>query len=181
MKEIEIVDAYFRAANYLSACQMYLLDNPLLKRKLTLENFKVLAQFLKARNKCKKIIKEFSPDVVIGAGGYVTGPVIWAAKKLGKKREKNLREARSAQQSYSRSEEESLRILKSFLNTFVCGSARCLRQVALARQFISDFLFSLFNFYCLLVFTYTISLVLLLISYRLLNVSSFYQKPYKNY
>lgn len=56
-----------------------------LKRKLTLENFKVLAQFLKARNKCKKIIKEFSPDVVIGAGGYVTGPVIWAAKKLGKK------------------------------------------------------------------------------------------------
>ena len=56
-----------------------------LKRKLTLENFKVLYQFLHARNKCKKIIKEFNPDVVIGAGGYVTGPVIWAAKKLGKK------------------------------------------------------------------------------------------------
>ena len=56
-----------------------------LKRKLTLENFKVLYQFLRARNKCKKIIKEFNPDVVIGAGGYVTGPVIWAAKKLGKK------------------------------------------------------------------------------------------------
>ena len=56
-----------------------------LKRKLTLENFKVLAQFLKARGKCKKIIKEFDPDVVIGAGGYVTGPVIWAGKKLGKK------------------------------------------------------------------------------------------------
>ena len=56
-----------------------------LKRKLTLENFKVLYQFLKARTKCKKIIKEFNPDVVIGAGGYVTGPVIWAGKKLGKK------------------------------------------------------------------------------------------------
>ena len=56
-----------------------------LKRKLTLENVKVLYQFLKARNKCKKIIKEFDPDIVIGAGGYVTGPVIWAAKKLGKK------------------------------------------------------------------------------------------------
>lgn len=56
-----------------------------LKRKLTLKNVKVLYQFLKARNKCKKIIKEFDPDVVIGAGGYVTGPVIWAAKKLGKK------------------------------------------------------------------------------------------------
>ena len=56
-----------------------------LKRKLTLDNIKVLYQFLKARKKCKKIIKEFNPDVVIGAGGYVTGPVIWAAKKLGKK------------------------------------------------------------------------------------------------
>ena len=56
-----------------------------LKRKLTIENFKVLYQFLKARKKCKKIIKKFNPDVVIGAGGYVTGPVIWAAKKLGKR------------------------------------------------------------------------------------------------
>lgn len=56
-----------------------------LKRKLTLENIKVLYQFLKARGKCKQIIKEFEPDIVIGAGGYVTGPVIWAAKKLGKK------------------------------------------------------------------------------------------------
>ena len=56
-----------------------------LKRKLTLENIKVLYEFLKARQECKKIIKEFNPDVVIGAGGYVTGPVIWAAKKIGKK------------------------------------------------------------------------------------------------
>lgn len=56
-----------------------------IKRKLTIENIKVLYQFLKARKQCKKIIKEFDPDVVIGAGGYVTGPVIWAAKKLGKK------------------------------------------------------------------------------------------------
>ena len=56
-----------------------------LKRKLTLQNVKVIYQFLRARSKCKKIIKEFNPDVVIGAGGYVTGPVIWAAKKLGKR------------------------------------------------------------------------------------------------
>lgn len=56
-----------------------------LKRKLTLENIKVLYQFLKARGKCKKIIGEFNPDIVIGAGGYVAGPVIWAAHKLGKK------------------------------------------------------------------------------------------------
>ncbi len=56
-----------------------------LKRKLTLENVKVLYQFFRARGKCKKIISAFDPDIVIGAGGYVTGPVIWAAKKLGKK------------------------------------------------------------------------------------------------
>lgn len=56
-----------------------------LKRKLTLENFKVLTNFLKARKKCKELIKEFNPDIVIGAGGYVTAPVIYAGKKLGKK------------------------------------------------------------------------------------------------
>ena len=33
-KEIKKLDEYFRAANYLSACQLYLLDNPLLERKL---------------------------------------------------------------------------------------------------------------------------------------------------
>lgn len=52
-------------------------------RKLTLDNVKSLTNFLKARKKCLKIIKDFNPDVVIGAGGYVTAPVIWAAKKLG--------------------------------------------------------------------------------------------------
>ena len=55
------------------------------KRKLTLDNFKTLMQYLKARKKCLTIIDKFKPDVVIGAGGYVTGPVIWAAKKLKKK------------------------------------------------------------------------------------------------
>ena len=34
------MDAYFRAANYLSACQLYLLDNPLLKEPLTKEMVK---------------------------------------------------------------------------------------------------------------------------------------------
>ena len=54
-------------------------------RKITLENFKTLSRFIKARQKALKIIKEFNPDVVIGTGGYVTAPVIWAAKKLGHK------------------------------------------------------------------------------------------------
>ena len=54
-------------------------------RKLTLDNIKTLTRFMKARKKCIEIIKKFNPDVVIGAGGYVTAPVIWAAKKSGYK------------------------------------------------------------------------------------------------
>lgn len=54
-------------------------------RKITLENFKTLTRFIKARKRCLELIKEFNPDIVIGAGGYVTAPVIWAAKKLGHK------------------------------------------------------------------------------------------------
>lgn len=34
------MDKYWKAANYLSACQLYLLDNPLLKRKLKKEDIK---------------------------------------------------------------------------------------------------------------------------------------------
>ncbi len=33
-------------------------------------------------NECLKIMKEFKPDIVVGVGGYVTMPVIMAAKKL---------------------------------------------------------------------------------------------------
>lgn len=40
MNELERLDGYFRAANYLSACQLYLLDNPLLKRPLLKNDIK---------------------------------------------------------------------------------------------------------------------------------------------
>lgn len=52
------------------------------KRSITLSNFKTITNFLKAIKKAKKIIKDFNPDIVIGVGGYVTAPVIYAAKKL---------------------------------------------------------------------------------------------------
>ncbi len=55
------------------------------KRKLTLENIKTVTNFLRAIKKAKNIIREFNPDIVIGCGGYVTAPVIYAGKKLGKK------------------------------------------------------------------------------------------------
>ena len=39
-EELKLLDAYFRASNYLAVGQLYLWDNPLLKRKLTLEDIK---------------------------------------------------------------------------------------------------------------------------------------------
>lgn len=50
-----------------------------------LKNIKTIGCVLKSYNKCKKIIRKFNPDVVIGVGGYVTAPVIYAAKNLGYK------------------------------------------------------------------------------------------------
>ena len=55
------------------------------KRKLTPDNIKTVTNFVSAIKKAKRIIKDFNPDIVIGCGGYVTAPVIYAAKKLGKK------------------------------------------------------------------------------------------------
>lgn len=46
-------------------------------------DFKNVFLIAKAVSRCKKIMKEFKPDVVIGVGGYVTMPVIMAAKSLG--------------------------------------------------------------------------------------------------
>ena len=51
-------------------------------RKITFENVKNIAKTLKSVGKAKKIIKEFKPDIVIGTGGYICGPVIYAAHSL---------------------------------------------------------------------------------------------------
>ena len=40
LENVNLLDKYFRAANYLSACQLYLLDNPLLKEPLSKEQIK---------------------------------------------------------------------------------------------------------------------------------------------
>lgn len=47
-----------------------------------LKNFKTIYMFLKSLKRCRKLIKNFNPDIVIGVGGYVTGPVIYEAHKL---------------------------------------------------------------------------------------------------
>ena len=38
--ELRLIDAYWRAANYLSVGQIYLLDNPLLREPLKIEHVK---------------------------------------------------------------------------------------------------------------------------------------------
>lgn len=52
-----------------------------LKRKLTLENVKVLKEFITSKIEARKIIDSFKPDVVIGTGGYACTPAVYAAKK----------------------------------------------------------------------------------------------------
>lgn len=56
-----------------------------LKRSLSPKNIKTLNDFLRSVKECKKIIKEFKADAVIGTGGYVSGPAVYAAHKLGVK------------------------------------------------------------------------------------------------
>ena len=38
-----------------------------------------------AISECKKIIKDFNPDIIVGTGGYACYPVIYAGKSLGVK------------------------------------------------------------------------------------------------
>lgn len=55
------------------------------KRSISLHNLKTLVWFYKSVRKCKKIIKELDIDIVVGTGGYVSGPAVYAAKQLGVK------------------------------------------------------------------------------------------------
>ncbi|MBQ2942759.1 MAG: undecaprenyldiphospho-muramoylpentapeptide beta-N-acetylglucosaminyltransferase [Clostridia bacterium] len=52
------------------------------KRKLSPMNIYVAVKAFLGIAESKKIIKEFKPDVVIGTGGYVCGPLLQAAVKL---------------------------------------------------------------------------------------------------
>lgn len=54
-----------------------------LQRKLTLKNLMFPIKLLSSMMKTKKIIKRFKPDVVIGVGGYASGPTLRAAAKMG--------------------------------------------------------------------------------------------------
>ena len=75
--EIELLDKYFRAANYLSACQLYLLDNPLLEEKLEKKHIKkkIVGHWgtVPAQNfiytHLNRLIKNNNLDII-----YISGP-----------------------------------------------------------------------------------------------------------
>lgn len=50
-------------------------------RSISLQNLKNIGELPFAIAAAKKIINSFKPDVVIGTGGYVSGPVLYAAAK----------------------------------------------------------------------------------------------------
>lgn len=57
------------------------------QRRLTLQNvkrnFQTVGRMFAAAAETKKIIKDFGPDLCVGTGGYVSGPVIWEAARMG--------------------------------------------------------------------------------------------------
>ena len=52
------------------------------RRSLSPYNLGTLRRIFTSRRRCKKIYKEFKPDIVVGMGGYVSGPTLLAAHKL---------------------------------------------------------------------------------------------------
>jgi len=56
-----------------------------LKRKISIHNVKSAGKLLMGLMEARNIIKGFKPDIVIGTGGFVCGPVLFIASKLGYK------------------------------------------------------------------------------------------------
>src|SRR5690554_6019230 len=56
------------------------LDVQAFQRKLSLDTFKTIYKAMSSLLRAFKIIADFKPDVVIGTGGYVSGPPVLAAQ-----------------------------------------------------------------------------------------------------
>ncbi len=54
-----------------------------LQRRLTAKNLLLPLKIWKSIRKASAIIDEFKPDVVVGVGGYASGPVLWSAQRKG--------------------------------------------------------------------------------------------------
>ena len=85
-ENLKKVDAYWRAANYLSVGQIYLFDNPLLKRPLTLADIKPMLlghwgttpgqNFIYAH--LNRVIQKFDLDMIYVSGPGHGGPAVVA-------------------------------------------------------------------------------------------------------
>ena len=85
-EHLKKVDAYWRAANYLSVGQIYLFDNPLLKRPLTLADIKPMLlghwgttpgqNFIYAH--LNRVIQKFDLDMIYVSGPGHGGPAVVA-------------------------------------------------------------------------------------------------------
>ena len=85
-EQLRLINAYWRAANYLSVGQMYLRDNPLLREPLTLEHVKNLLlghwgttpgqNFIYAH--LNRVIKKYNLDMIYVAGPGHGGPAVVA-------------------------------------------------------------------------------------------------------
>ena len=54
-----------------------------LQRKLTLANLSFPIKLWRSLRMASRIVKEFNPHVVVGVGGYASGPVLYAAQNKG--------------------------------------------------------------------------------------------------
>lgn len=52
-----------------------------LQRRLTIDNLSFPFKLLHSLYKARKILKRFSPDVVVGVGGYASGPLLYMASR----------------------------------------------------------------------------------------------------
>ena len=54
-----------------------------LQRRFDLKNLAVPFKVFKSIRKARRTIRDFGADVVVGFGGYASGPVLWAAQRMG--------------------------------------------------------------------------------------------------
>lgn len=63
--------------------QMYPMDIRGFRRSFSLYNVGTVKRLLTSFAQADRILKEFEPDVVVGTGGYVSGPLLYRAAKHG--------------------------------------------------------------------------------------------------
>jgi len=54
-----------------------------INRRISIQNFKNMLKTLHSYKEARQIVKKLNPDIVIGTGGYICGPVLSAARKQG--------------------------------------------------------------------------------------------------